>query len=96
MSFFIEKYAFRPDCCTRTKHLNDAGKPTTVTVHGPCYMCHVPQSVTADAAGFAKFEAGDYVQDCLPELSADEREFLLSGICPTCWAGMFPPYEDEE
>lgn len=28
-------------------------------------------------------------QDAFPYLSADEREMLISGICPTCWDGMF-------
>lgn len=33
------------------------------------------------------------VQDVFPELSADEREFLLSGITPEEWAIIFA---DEE
>lgn len=39
---------------------------------------------------------GKLAQDAFPYLSADEREMLISGICPTCWDNMFPPEEDEE
>ena len=30
----------------------------------------------------------------MPQLSADEREMLISGICPSCWAKAFSD-EDE-
>lgn len=33
---------------------------------------------------------GLYVQDIVPNLSADDREFLLSGITPDEWEEMFP------
>lgn len=28
---------------------------------------------------------GPLVQDAFPELSADDRELLISGLCPPCW-----------
>ena len=30
-----------------------------------------------------------HIQDALPELSADDRESLVSGVCKTCWDNMF-------
>lgn len=36
---------------------------------------------------------GEYIQDILPDLSADDREFLISGITPEEWADMLPPEE---
>jgi len=35
------------------------------------------------------------MQDIFPDLSPDQREFMLSGITPEIWAETFPP-EDEE
>lgn len=32
---------------------------------------------------------GGLVQSAFPYLSADEREMLISGICPTCWEKTF-------
>lgn len=32
---------------------------------------------------------GPYVQNCFPDLSADDREFILSGITPEEWDAAF-------
>ena len=37
----------------------------------------------------------DLIQNCLPQLSPDEKEFLLSGITPEEWTEFFT-YEEEE
>ena len=43
-----------------------------------------------------RFAAGQgYVQTVFPNLSADEREFILTGITADEWNKMFPPDEDE-
>lgn len=34
------------------------------------------------------------IQDAMPYLSAEEREMLLSGICPDCWDNLFKEDED--
>lgn len=44
-----------------------------------------------------KFNAnreGKHIQDEFPELSPDDREFLISGITPEEWASAFPPEDD--
>ncbi len=35
------------------------------------------------------------IQDALPGLSPDDREFLMTGITPAEWAATFPPEDDE-
>jgi hypothetical protein len=35
------------------------------------------------------WEQGELVQNAMPNLSADEREFIMSGITPTEWDEMF-------
>lgn len=35
------------------------------------------------------------IQNIMPELTAEQREFLMSGYTPEDWATMFPPEEDE-
>ena len=84
----ITKYAFR--ACTQT--------PTAegqINVSGPCYFCRGPHTVTVNAADLAAFKAGGYAQQCFPYLSADDREFLISGICGECWKKSFAEDEDE-
>lgn len=37
----------------------------------------------------ASWEQGELVQNAMPDLSADEREFIMTGITPTEWDEMF-------
>ena len=37
----------------------------------------------------ASWEQGELVQNAMPNLSAGEREFIMSGITPTEWDEMF-------
>jgi hypothetical protein len=39
---------------------------------------------------------GMLIQLAMPNLSPDEREFLISGTTPEDWDKMFPPEEEEE
>ena len=41
-------------------------------------------------------QRGELIQEALPELSADQRELLISGTCPKCWDELFPPDEWDE
>ena len=34
------------------------------------------------------------IQNAMPNLSADDRELLISGICGPCFDKMFPPEEE--
>lgn len=36
------------------------------------------------------------IQEIFPEMPAEEREQLISGICPTCWNKMFVEGGEEE
>lgn len=86
----IEKYAFR-SCDLTPLSGADSGK---VEVRGPCYSCHEPMGVTVESAGLRDFKNGNFAQDCFPGLSADQREFLISGICGKCWDEMFKESEE--
>lgn len=44
----------------------------------------------------ADFNRGTMVQDAFPHLSADQREFILSGITAEEWAAAFPPEEEDD
>lgn len=37
-----------------------------------------------------------FVQNAFPHLSADDREFLISGITPEEWENAFGDYDDED
>lgn len=42
------------------------------------------------------FNSGTKVQHAFPHLSADQREFILTGITAKEWNDMFPPEDEEE
>jgi hypothetical protein len=37
----------------------------------------------------ARWENGELIQNTMPNLSADEREFIMTGITPEQWARVF-------
>jgi len=45
---------------------------------------HMSLDVTQEQ--FDRYQAGELVQNAFPHLSADEREFIISGITPEEWA----------
>jgi hypothetical protein len=90
----IKKYAFRDGCCSLT--WGAVGERQTLRVTGPCIYCGTEQSIRLDAEAAIKFREGGFAQDCFPTLSADQREFLISGICGKCWNEMFPDEEDSD
>lgn len=37
---------------------------------------------------YARYKAGEFVQNAFPHLNADEREFILTGMTPDEWEEM--------
>lgn len=51
-----------------------------------CPLCGKVNYVEVSAIGFMRWqEEGVNIQNALPELSDNEREMLITGICPNCW-----------
>jgi hypothetical protein len=61
------------------------------TIVRPCPTCPAEQRVTVDTAAYERWLAGAYIQDAFPALTADQREILMTGICPKCWDAMRAP-----
>jgi hypothetical protein len=45
---------------------------------------------------YARWESGVFIQTVAPHLSADDREFIISGCTPEDWNTLFPPEEEEK
>lgn len=41
-----------------------------------------------------RYESKELIQDIVPNLSKEEREFLITGITPKEWNELFNPIED--
>lgn len=59
----------------------------TVTVS--CRHCERRFDLTVSTAGLIAWQNGMLIQNALPELTADERELLISRTCGECWDKMF-------
>ena len=59
-----------------------------------CRFCHAKVRVAVPTAGFYNWQKGMLIQNAMPEVSADAREFLISKICPECWGRMFGEEDD--
>jgi hypothetical protein len=59
-----------------------------------CKRCEQPHYILAHPVDVDKWLEGASVQDALPYLKPDDREMLISNICPMCWVELFEkPYE---
>ena len=54
-----------------------------------CPFCGCGNEVEVNEIDYLDWSDGMKAQDAFPYLSANEREMLISGICPTCWDKMF-------
>lgn len=77
---------YADNCCTCVENF----KPEhTYTFTGPCKVTGKPYSVTVKAARLYKYRQGSLIQRAFPTLSADDREFLISGYSPEGWRQVF-------
>ena len=60
-----------------------------VCVMTQCPFCGRGNEVEVNEVDYWDWDDGMLAQDAFPYLSADEREMLISGICPTCWEKTF-------
>lgn len=42
---------------------------------------------------YASWKGGELIQNAMPRLNADEREFIMTGIAAEEWEEMFSPQE---
>ena len=61
-----------------------------------CPFCGKIADVAVNFVDYVAWQNGELAQRAFPYLSADEREMLITGICPHCWNSMFGGEEDEE
>ncbi len=54
----------------------------TFTYVGKCIVTNQIVKVTVPVSGVTAYNSGALIQDAFPNLSADERDFLLCGIGP--------------
>ena len=63
-----------------------------------CVFCKTPTTIRCPEDGHLDWSAGQFIQDAMPELTADERELLISQVCPKCFdmACAEPPDDEDD
>lgn len=67
-----------------------------VSVVTTCPFCGHANFVEVNEDDYFDWQDGELAQNAFPYLSADEREMLISGICPTCWDKTFGSDEEPD
>lgn len=73
--------------CTYKKEFKD-GKQFYI-YSGKCMITGKPCSVSIPAEELFAYRQGSLIQDAMPSLSKDDREFLISGISKEGWSMAF-------
>lgn len=68
----------------------------TTTCIRTCPICGTVSMITVDTACFNKYLAGEYIQNAFPNLPADDRELILSGMCKDCQKMFFAPLDEDD
>lgn len=58
---------------------------TEIALDVTCIACHACHTLTAQTQDYQDWCGGKLIQTAMPYLTADEREFLISGICGECY-----------
>ncbi len=59
-------------------------QPITVQTP-PCPRCGKPSTLTVDDEAFETWRSGTLIQNAFPDMSADDRELLITGYHGKCW-----------
>jgi len=77
---------------SRNPNFEELDCPNQTILETVCPFCGKKQQLNlkgdraiAYKQGKIAYEAGYRMQDAFPSFTPDEREFILTGICPTCW-----------
>jgi hypothetical protein len=65
------------------------------TIVVPCPFCAKSSEVSVPLSGYKAWQSGEFIQNAMPDVSADDRELLISGTCSECWDSMFLSDEEE-
>jgi len=60
-----------------------------ITLANDCPFCGKYQEVEVRLEDYFRWNKGELVQNAFPYLTPNEREIIISGICPKCWDETF-------
>ena len=67
-----------------------------IQVETICPFCGHTNIIMVDENDYLDWKDGKLAQDAFWYLDPDEREMLISGVCPKCWDNMISVETEEE
>jgi hypothetical protein len=64
-----------------------------ITVPTVCTRCSDRKEFVLELERFERWKGGEHIQRAFPNLSPEDRERLITGICPVCWDNIFENVE---
>ena len=61
-----------------------------ITKFSPHSMKDHTREIDVTQSQLDRWQAGELIQNVMPHLSPDDREFLMTGLTPEDWDEMFP------
>ena len=58
-------------------------------VPSTCPICYHTDYIEVVVEDYDRWTNGELIQKAMPYLSPDQREQLMTGICPCCWTKSF-------
>lgn len=55
----------------------------------PCLVCDKYEVWSLDRQAVTRWREGENIQSAFPDMSAGEREVLITGTHPACWDKLF-------
>jgi hypothetical protein len=65
------------------------GETGTIDVDATCSQCKRVVDYELPLDGWNAWLYGQLIQRCFPDMDADRRELLISGLCGTCFDDLF-------
>lgn len=66
-----------------------------VEVETTCPICHTTTIILVEESDYLDWKDGKNTYECFPYLSDNEREMLITGVCPICWDEMMPADDND-
>lgn len=67
-----------------------------IMVPTTCPFCGHTTYIQCDKDAYDRWQNGVSIQDAMPDMTPEDREMLISGICPSCWDDMFGEEDEDE
>jgi hypothetical protein len=62
----------------------------------PCCVCDKYEVWSLDRNAVTRWQEGENIQSAFPDMSAGDREILISGTHAACWDKLFPGEEEDD